>query len=282
MRRVAALASCLAAIWLSSCGTPMVLRPKVPPTAVPPEKIARLLAEADAEWARWGRKLAHVRPGEPLCLLVSDGSCRDVDDGCGQEQTAALCPVVNDYWQAVPERFVNTCRLVDVCEWQWPRDSGLTRDDNKAWSAAFVSAMMARAGFTTTEFMPTGRHALYIEAARDGYASAYEVVRTPSVVSPGDVICSSRGRSRYRIDPSTLHAIGAGDEMHCDIVVAVNTPEGHLEAIGGNVKQTVAKTIVPIDADGRLQYDASADRNWVLAMRARTEAGGFAQGAHGH
>lgn len=279
MRRVAALAACLAAVWLSSCGAPTVVRPKVAPTWVSPEKIARLLAETDTEWNRWGRKLAYVRPGEPVCLVVSDGSCRDVDDGCGQEQTAALCPVVNEYWQAVPERFGNTCNLVDVCEWQWPRDSGLTRDDNKAWSAAFTSAMMARAGFSTTEFMPTGRHALYIAAARDGYASAYDVIRTPTVVSPGDVICSSRGRSRQRIDPTTLHAIGPGDEMHCDIVVWVNREEGFLEAIGGNVKQTVAKTIVPIDPEGRLLYDANADRSWVLAMRARTGPGGFATDA---
>ena len=60
--------------------------------------------------------------------------------------------------------------------------------------------------------------------------------------------------------------------MHCDIVVAVNPAAHTLEAIGGNVQQTVAKTIVTLDANGRVSHDLHPRRRWVAVMRARRGA----------
>ncbi|HEX5687487.1 MAG TPA: DUF2272 domain-containing protein [Ideonella sp.] len=233
-------------------------------------QVASLIHSAETEWVRWGAMRAYGLPGNELCLVISDGSCQDVQDGCGQEQTTALCPLVDEYWAQVRYAFGHDCTRNDVCEWQWPGpDEPVT---TSAWSAAFISAVMARAGISQTEFRRDHRHAVYIAAARDGQASAYEVVPTPAMAAPGDLICAGRKSGSgwpSHITPATIAHVMAGVGMHCDLVVSMDPTHNTLDAIGGNVKQTVARTTVDLDEMGRVSFDLDRGRKWVLVMRAR-------------
>ena len=128
--------------------------------------------------------------------------------------------------------------------------------------------MLARAGFKPSEFWPSRAHAGFISAARDSYASAFQVVPTPTAVSAGDIICATR--SDTRLTPADIGLIGPhGPAMHCDIVVQIDAASRVAHAIGGNVQQTVARTIVPLNEAGELEFDAASARPWILALRAR-------------
>jgi hypothetical protein len=65
--------------------------------------------------------------------------------------------------------------------------------------------------------------------------------RAPKV---GDLICSSRSGSGTTLDNLNR---GAG---HCDLVVEVRP--GTLAAIGGNVGDSVTRSVFPLDANGFL------------------------------
>ena len=258
------------ALVLPLLGSCVSVEHKIAPSTLSDAQIARLLGVAEAEWVRWGSMRAHGMPGNEVCLVVSDGSCQEVEDGCGQEQTSALCPVVNEYWTQVREVFRHDCTRNDVCEWQWPGPEEPIR--THAWSAAFISAVMAEADISQSEFQRSHRHAVYVAAARDGYASAYEVVPTPAAAVPGDLICAGRTAENGApspIAPATVRHIAAGVAMHCDVVVGIDPIHNTLESIGGNVNQTVAKTTVELDEKGRVAFDVDTGRKWALVMRAR-------------
>jgi hypothetical protein len=55
--------------------------------------------------------------------------------------------------------------------------------------------------------------------------------------------------------------------MHCDIVV--ETSGQTLQAIGGNVRNSVSKTIMTLSPDGYVQF--SRARPWVLIVENRLE-----------
>lgn len=257
----------LAIALLASCGhgPPRV---KVEPTVVTPAQIANLVKATEQEWVLWGKRVVRVEPALPTCLWQPDGSCLPVDTGCGDEKTSRLCEVVVSYWNTIGihgDRR-HPCKVVDVCPVTWPTGNVLEKSD--AWSAAFVSAMMIRAGFSSKEFWPAGNHAAYIVASRHGYSSAFETVATPARPQVGDVICVPRNKTR--LTPADIHTIkDGGYEMHCDIVVEIDTTNKLLHAIGGNVQETVARIVVPLDEQGFLRFQEFSPRPWILVLRAR-------------
>ncbi|WP_162258054.1 DUF2272 domain-containing protein [Hydrogenophaga sp. Root209] len=263
---------------LQGCASKGPPRVKVAPTIVTPTQIADLVFHSNTEWERWGKRVVRAMPGSPTCLVQADGSCEVVAEGCGDEQTRALCPIVNTYWANVSNgKAGHSCNLNDVCEVKWPPGDTRSFEMTAAWSAAFVSTMLKKAKFSTSEFWPSGVHAEYIFAARDGYASAFEVVPIPAYPQVGDIICANRvlepkpGEQRRRpLKPEEIFQIRAnGPAMHCDIVVQVDLTSKMVHAIGGNVQQTVARTLTPLDDQGLLQYNADSGRPWMLVMRAR-------------
>ena len=129
---------------------------------------------------------------------------------------------------------------------------------------------MHKAGFRYPEFLPAAAHADYVVAARDGTISAFDVVAVPAPAAPGDLVCSVRGAAE--ILPSEIDQILDGRRatpMHCDLVVKVDPVRRVLEAIGGNVQQTVARSIVELDLLGRLSHELNSQRRWVLVLRIR-------------
>ena len=54
---------------------------------------------------------------------------------------------------------------------------------------------------------------------------------------------------------------------HCDFVVSVNVKRRTLTAIGGNVQDTVTKSLVPIDKRGHLVR--TIERPWFIVVENR-------------
>ncbi|HEY6715411.1 MAG TPA: DUF2272 domain-containing protein, partial [Reyranella sp.] len=136
---------------------------------------------------------------------------------------------IQDYWASVGH----------------PERSGL---DDVPWSAAFISWDIQSAGVPRDLFCPDQTHTIYVErlverARRPGAAF---IPRRPDERAPqvGDLICSSRNGSGTTLDNLNR---GAG---HCDLVVEVRP--GALAAIGGNVGDSVSRSVFPLDANGFL------------------------------
>jgi hypothetical protein len=148
-----------------------------------------------------------------------------------------------------------------------PGESG-----NFAWSAAFVSYVMRMAG-AGRRFVYSANHSDYINAARQGTAGLATVAERPESYAPqrGDLICMWRGRRQIRYDDLPAGRFAS----HCDIVVTVNS--GSLEAIGGNVDNSVAMKRIPVSTDGRLVGPdgrmLDPDHPWFVVIRVNYEIG---------
>jgi hypothetical protein len=259
----------LAAAALAACAQPGVVAPK----PVPPERVAALVQDALDEWVRWGRQDVRVPASDEFCAELPGDRCLEIEDGCGKEQDPLLCPVVNEYWDAVhhgdPAAPHHWCTQALHCEAHWQPEWG-EPDDTPPWSAAFLSALMRRAGFDETEFAFSDTHADYLAAARDHRTSAYEVVPTPATATVGDLVCATRDAHTGEPPPTDVRKIRSGvraTPMHCDLVVDVDTANRRLDAIGGNVQQSVARSRVALDDQGRVSPSLNPARPWIAVMR---------------
>lgn len=121
------------------------------------------------------------------------------------------------------------------------------------WSAAFLSWLARRAALPG--FRASASHIGYVrDAYRDPANSAYRFV-DPRNARPatGDMLCYVRHAGKP-LGHEGLRAVVAGDsglDMHCDVVVAAS-PGGDNTAylIGGNVQQTVAMRLLPLNRNG--------------------------------
>jgi hypothetical protein len=172
---------------------------------------------AVGEWARFGRQVV---------VYSSDQPPRSEQLGIKERDAPQR---INDYWGAVGH----------------PERSGL---DDVAWSAAFISWDIESAGVTRDLFCPDQRHTIYVErlVERARRPGAGLIPRPPTERAPqvGDLICASRAGSGTTLDNLNR---GAG---HCDIVVEVKP--GWAAAIGGNVADSVSRSVFPLDANGFL------------------------------
>jgi hypothetical protein len=102
-------------------------------------------------------------------------------------------------------------------------------------------------------------HADYVAAAYaapedPGNPYAYracDIADTPA--RPGDLVCHTRGRAAAVADFAALREALAGSHgmpMHCDLVVAADA-QG-IDAVGGNVLQSVTRRRLETDTDGVL------------------------------
>ena len=168
------------------------------------------------EWFRFGQQTIDFTHGAPKTEILG------VQERDAPER-------INDYWKSVDR----------------PALSGL---DDAPWSAAFISWDIASAGVARDLFCPDARHTIYVErmAARARQPDAAFVphhldARAPQV---GDILCASRAGGG-----TTLENLNRGPG-HCDIVVEVRPREVH--AIGGNVGDSVTRSVFPLDDHGFL------------------------------
>jgi hypothetical protein len=239
------------ALVLGGCAT------QAPPTAEPgtwngraigappapnPATKQRMIAQALAEWEFFGRQTVVLRGAEESIPHVGHWE----DDGHIHSSR------VNTYWRAVGK----------------PGLDGL--DCREPWSAAFISYVMRGAGVPESQFRPAPAHWVYLSNIVDDapYPGRWFVPRRPADYSPepGDLICASRAGSYPKgangyTDASLLN----GATTHCDLVVAKNGQQ--LETVGGNVRNSVSKSDLELDAQGRLQ--SVPRRPWFLVLQNR-------------
>jgi hypothetical protein len=222
----------LALLALAGCAptpTPKVAAPLKPlgpcpalawkPEAPPPTASAKvsMVLLAVQEWARYGRQ---------TIVYPKTGPARTEQLGVKEKDAPER---INAYWQSVGK----------------PSLSGL---DDVPWSAAFISWDIESAGVPRDRFCPDARHTIYVErlverARRPGAAFVPLSLnaRAPQV---GDLICASRDGGS-----TSLENLDRGPG-HCDIVVELRPGEVH--AIGGNVGDSVTRSVFPLDASGFL------------------------------
>ena len=190
-------------------------RPESPPPTASAKTSMVLLAVQ--EWARFGRQTIAYSTNAPARTEILGVQERDAPER------------IRDYWKSVDR----------------PDRSGLT---DIPWSAAFISWDIESAGVPHDLFCPNARHTIYVErmverARRPG--AAFVPHRTDErVPEVGDLVCASRDGGG-----TTLEDLNRGPG-HCDIVVEVRAGEVH--AIGGNVADSVSRSVFPLDANGFL------------------------------
>ena len=170
------------------------------------------------EWFRFGRQtIDHTVPGPAKLEIL------------GIQETAAP-QRINDYWKSVDK----------------PNLTGL--DTAVPWSAAFISWDIESAGVSRDLFCPSALHTEYVErlVLREQRPGAALIPRhvNERAPRPGDLLCAARDGGG-----TTLENLNRGPG-HCDIVVEVQP--GKLHAIGGNVADSVTRSVFPLDAQGFL------------------------------
>lgn len=212
---------------LTACATAL------PPRRLAPENAVRanILRLAEQEWRAFGGQIVRHAP---------DG--HEIIDPVGAWEDERLgSALVTKYWHAVG------------LDW-----TGL--DGDKPWSAAFVSWVMAEAGVPADEMPASTTHAGYLRAAIAGAGKGHWRAYPPAGYAPrpGDLICATRaGQTIAKFD-----VIPARATLHCDIVVLAGG--GRLESIGGNVRNSVTKSVRRLGGGERLS--GNADRHWFLVL----------------
>lgn len=202
----------------------------------------RILQLALQEWEFFGGQQVRLEGAEESIPHVGKWE----DDG---EPYASR---VNRYWRAVgkPQLDGNDCR--------------------QPWSAAFISWVMQEAGVSRYDFPPSDAHWDYIHSIMDNPPTASFVAHGIRDYSPqaGDLICATRGNAGFIpvYDAMSTGAVLRGHtKLHCDIVVERQGKQ--LAAIGGNVRNSVSKTIIDLNRNNLIQ--PTERRPWFVILENR-------------
>lgn len=181
------------------------------------------------------------------------------------------CLRINQFWAAVPAH-KNKPPGGNTCTFNMPptpQGKGQAKKwDAFPWSAAFVSFIMQESGAGNT-FKRSGRHATYIvdsvknkDTANHPFRGYRINEKKPEI---GDLICAPRGEKDIGLTYDKI--VQKGDfKSHCDIVVVKNS-NSTIEVIGGNVGDTVAKTIVALNGDGYIVAPDTSFRKWIVVIK---------------
>ena len=122
----------------------------------------------------------------------------------------------------------------------WEQGAGIKKNDNyyisEAWSSAFISYLMRKAG-AGDDFKYSQSHSQYIAESvknrKENNSKKFKAYKPEEVdVKVGDLVCYPR-QSGVTYDSS------AGYKSHCDLVTEIN---GNVAVgIGGNVSDSVSK-----------------------------------------
>jgi hypothetical protein len=220
-------------------------RPPAPPPAPfdGPGAWQASLDIAQQQWDAFGRQVVGYRidaGGNEIQLIDPTGYTED-DRPVYDNMVAYWAATGEGDFDSWADCFAGWQRK---CPWHLP------------WSAAFVSWVMAEAGMPADRFLPNENHWTYVReiVVRAGNP---EAAFLPEPVDryrpqPGDLICKTRGGAETpTFDALLADPDGPGEflPMHCDLVVANRgsalIPNGFIEAIGGNVANSVSKSLIP-------------------------------------
>lgn len=196
-----------------------------------------ILNLARREWEYFGKQVVVLTDDEESIPHVGHWE----DDG------SAYSGRVNNYWRSVGK----------------PQLDGM--DCKEPWSAAFVSWVMQEAGLPRFQFPGSDAHRNYLMRISSDSSGAFKA-RSIKGYSPrpGDLICAVRdtgGALPYPGEDFRV-VLETHNKLHCDIVVANDGKS--LEAIGGNVRNSVSKTIVKLNSKGSIQ--PTERRPWFMVL----------------
>lgn len=150
-------------------------------------------------------------------------------------------------------------RTMDRLRSYWREGANVNWSDQKmideAWSSAFISWVMNKGG-AGNEFPRTASHSEYIRMSvknrkenNENPFKGYKPSEEQAKVKVGDLVCYPR-QSGVSYDSTSSY------KSHCDLVTEVK--ENEAVSIGGNVSNSVTKTIVPLTKEGYI--DKSKDK----------------------
>ncbi len=236
---------------LAACAAPPPVAQMQPPLSYPPAARERMLRLALAEWQDWGCVTVGLPgPGALPC---------EPREAPRPESAPENFPRVMAYWRAVPQ----SAEAIPANRARYQRalagEGGANLWAEPFWSAAFISWVIGAAGVDAPEFAPDAAHARYLDHL-DALAEAYPaqapfLPRDPAfhAPAPGDLVCRDRSSRPLRDWADRAAERGRFRPMHCDIVV--HSAPGVVEAVGGNVSDSVALARWATDGEGRLLPD---------------------------
>ncbi len=113
--------------------------------------------------------------------------------------------------------------------------------DSTPWSAAFISYIMTKGGMTN--FPKSASHTCFASKIKKGSYDGLSLKRVGEYAPKvGDIVI------RNRVKKLTFDSFKCGDPSHSDIVVQVLP--GKLITIGGNISNSIAKTVVRTNSRG--------------------------------
>jgi hypothetical protein len=221
------------------------------PLSYPPAARDRMLRLAAAEWQDWGCVMVGL-PGPALSPCTPDAAPRP-------ESAPENFPRVLAYWRAVPQ----SGEAIPANRARYGRALAGTGGENlwaePFWSAAFISWVIGAAGVDAPEFAPDAAHSRYLDhldlVAAAWPAQAPFLPQDPAFYAPapGDLVCRDRSGRPLADWAGRAAERGRFRPMHCDIVI--HASPGVVEAVGGNVSDTVALSRWATDGEGRLLPD---------------------------
>lgn len=234
--------------WLTGCAVapPPLAMPE--PLSYPPAARERMLRLAAAEWQDWGCVTVGL-PGPALAPCTPEAAARP-------ESAPENFPRVLAYWRAVPQ----SAEAIPANRARYQRALAGAGGGNlwaePFWSAAFISWVIGAAGVDAPEFAPDAAHSRYLDHL-DALAAAWPAAapflpRDPALYAPvpGDLVCRDRSSRALTAWADRASERGRFRPMHCDIVI--HASPGVVEAVGGNVSDTVALARWGTDGEGRL------------------------------
>lgn len=186
-------------------------------------------------------------------------------DGAKQETDPAMRDTLRGYWRTVrPESEIEK-----------------SIDERNAWSAAFISTVMKRAG-AGDSFKFSAAHYVYAAEAKRarfrGDTSKCWMYRIDEVKPEfGDVVCRDRAaRIGGPCSGTTYDNVDDGQRRatHGDVVTEVR-PES-IMVVGGNVRQSVKHRSITLDARGFVAQVTSGCKYFAILKPAGTLVGGVA------
>lgn len=153
--------------------------------------------------------------------------------------------------------------VIERLQKYWRDGAGRTISDAsaraEAWSAAFISYVMKKSG-AGKHFPYSSSHSTYITAAiknrKEDNKNRFKGYRpSEQKVEVGDLVCYPR-QSGVGYDTTGAFL------SHCDIITKVRAFEA--DSVGGNVSQSVSKTMVPLTKDGFI--DKSKDKKGYFVI----------------
>jgi len=244
--------ACLMFVLVAGCAAPgpapLTPSPDITPNFAVPGARERMVFLARQEWALFGRPVVTYDADGEGTVHFEEGSVAT------HEVQPPILSRVLMYWYDVT-------RLPIIGN----------EGELRPWSAAFISWLARGAGLAPYRFPATVLHWDYIERFLEPKKGDPFVTRDPANYAPrvGDLVCvarSSLAAPGFAASVNGFAQLKRGP-YHCDLVVA-ETPEG-LEAIGGNVSDTVSLVRLPVDARGLLEPRPYASWAAVLQNRER-------------